>query len=96
MGRSLLMTLLLSAPVALAACSDSQEPSDPSAAATVVFDEKLHDELLGMAKRDQSERTGGPMGEGDEARTGRLKEIIEEHGWPTFDLVGKDGEDAAG
>jgi hypothetical protein len=28
-------------------------------------------------------------------RTARLAEILDEHGWPTFDLVGEDGEDAA-
>ena len=40
-------------------------------------------------------RTGGPDAEGDAARTARLAEILDEHGWPTFDLVGEDGEDAA-
>ncbi|WP_130337598.1 DUF6624 domain-containing protein [Micromonospora kangleipakensis] len=59
------------------------------------FNQALHDELVGMLKRDQAERTGGPQGEGDEARTARLKEIIDEHGWPTVDLVGVDGGDAA-
>ncbi|WP_446217985.1 DUF6624 domain-containing protein [Micromonospora sp. IBHARD004] len=59
------------------------------------FNQALHDELVGMLKRDQAERTGGPQGEGDEARTARLKEIIDGHGWPTVDLVGKDGGDAA-
>ena len=48
-----------------------------------------------MLKRDQNERTGGPLGEGDEARTERLKQIVDRHGWPTYDLVGEDGEDAA-
>ena len=33
--------------------------------------------------------------EGDAARTARLTEILDEHGWPTYDLVGEDGEDAA-
>ena len=48
-----------------------------------------------MLERDQSGRTGGPDAEGDAARTERLKEILAEHGWPTYDLVGEDGEDAA-
>jgi hypothetical protein len=61
----------------------------------VEFNQELHDELLGMLKRDQRERTGGPIDEGDEARTERLKDIIEEYGWPTIDLVGSKGEDAA-
>ena len=58
-------------------------------------DEELRAELLAMFERDQSGRTGGPDDEGDEARTERLKEIVEEHGWPGTDLVGEDGEDAA-
>ncbi|TBN58291.1 hypothetical protein EYE40_13305 [Glaciihabitans arcticus] len=61
----------------------------------VAFDEELHDELLAMLERDQAGRTGGVDNEGDQARTNRLKEILDEHGWPTFDLVGEDGEDAA-
>ena len=61
----------------------------------VAFDQELHDELLAMLERDQAGRTGGVDNEGDQARTNRLKEILDEHGWPTFDLVGEDGEDAA-
>ena len=38
---------------------------------------------------------GGGSLDGDTERTERLKEIIEEHGWPTTDLVGEDGEEAA-
>jgi hypothetical protein len=59
------------------------------------FDPALHDELIAMLERDQSGRTGGPDPEGDAARIARLQEILAEHGWPTFDLVGEDGEDAA-
>lgn len=59
------------------------------------FDQALHDELMAMFDRDQSGRMGGRDNEGDDARTARLKEIIEEHGWPGTDLVGDDGEDAA-
>ncbi len=59
------------------------------------FDQALHDELIAMLGRDQGGRTGGPDPEGDAARTARLAEILDEHGWPTYDLVGEDGEDAA-
>ncbi len=59
------------------------------------FDQELHDELLAMLGRDQSGRAGGPDAEGDAARTERLAEILDVHGWPTYDLVGEDGEDAA-
>lgn len=59
------------------------------------LDEELRAELVAMFERDQAGRTGGRDDEGDDARTARLKEIIEEHGWPGTDLVGDDGEDAA-
>lgn len=65
-------------------------------AADVAFDQALHDELIAMLERDQAGRTGtGPDDEGDAARTERLREMLAEHGWPSFDLVGEDGEDAA-
>jgi hypothetical protein len=66
-----------------------------TAARPAGFDQGLHDELVAMLARDQSGRTGGPDAEGDAARTARLAEILDEHGWPTYDLVGEDGEDAA-
>ncbi len=110
MGRPNLGVPLLVVPVLLLSLSGCTAASPgartPSAAPSesgmttpgagpVEFDQKLHDELVAMAERDQDERTGGPQGEGDAARTARLKEIVETHGWPTFDLVGEDGEDAA-
>lgn len=62
----------------------------------VEFDQTLHDEIIAMFERDMAGRLGtGPDDEGDEVRTARLAEIIAEQGWPTFDLVGEDGEDAA-
>jgi hypothetical protein len=73
-------------PTAAAAPEPSRAPS---------FDQALHDELLAMLERDQSGRTGGPDAEGDAVRTARLAEILSEHGWPGYDLVGEDGEDAA-
>jgi hypothetical protein len=59
------------------------------------YDAELHDELIAMLERDQAGRTGGTDDEGDVTRTERLKHVIAEHGWPGFDLVGEDGEDAA-
>ena len=59
------------------------------------FDQALHDELLAMLDRDQAGRAGAADPEGDQARTRRLAEILDQHGWPTYDLVGEDGEDAA-
>jgi hypothetical protein len=56
-----------------------------------------------MMAADQLERTGGGgLPEGtplppsqDYVRAVRLEEIIGEHGWPTFAMVGKDGSTAA-
>lgn len=59
------------------------------------FNEELHDELAALLERDQIDSMGGSSGESFQARTNRLREIIEEFGWPTITLVGKDGEDAA-
>ena len=67
----------------------------PGPSAGPTFDQALHDELVAMAKRDQAGRSGGEDLEGDLARTGRLQQIITGHGWPTTDLVGRDGADAA-
>ncbi len=85
--------------VVLAGCTDSPSTTparDPStertATSTVVqFDQALHEELVAMARRDQA----GSGGETADERIERLKEIIDEHGWPTLDLVRKEGEDAA-
>jgi hypothetical protein len=95
--RRLLIAVLL----LLAGCTE--EPPDreaaPSSTSTPsrgpLFDEELHDELMGMFERDQAGRTGGDDHEGDVVRSLRLAEILDEHGWPTYDLVGEDGEDAA-
>ncbi|GAA1423902.1 DUF6624 domain-containing protein [Agrococcus citreus] len=88
-----------SASATASATSTAPDPDCPAPtppAAGVAFDEQLHDELLAMLERDQAGRLGtGPDDEGDAARTERLAAIIEQHGWPTFDLVGEDGEDAA-
>jgi hypothetical protein len=73
----------------------SPEASAPPSSPPVEFNPALHDEMIAMLERDQAGRLGGTDAEGDVARTERLKEIIDEFGWPTFDLVGDDGEDAA-
>ena len=95
--------LLLAVLLLLVGCSGGDgEPAATSGATAAEtsprsagFDQALHDELIAMLERDQSGRTGGSDAEGDTARTERMKEILAEHGWPTFDLVGEDGEDAA-
>jgi uncharacterized protein DUF6624 len=55
----------------------------------------LRQELLEMQDADQAERTGEVAANNDAARTARLAEIIDEHGWPTPALVGEDGASAA-
>ena len=92
--RSWVVAVLL---LALVGCSGDGGDSEGSAAspsAEVSLDPELRDELVAMLAEDQEERTGGGTIE-DEPRTARLKEIIEEHGWPGYDLVGEEGEEAA-
>ena len=98
---------LLGAALLLAGCA-AEEPREPAASSSAAtssaatatpvppgFDQELHDELLAMLERDQSGRTGGADPEGDAARTARLAEILDAHGWPGWDLVGEDGSEAA-
>ena len=91
--RSALLLVLL---LALVGCSgdggDAGAEQSPSAGLTL--DPELRDELVAMMEQDQRERTGQGTID-DTERTDRLKEIIAEHGWPTYDLVGKKGEEAA-
>jgi hypothetical protein len=96
-------TLLLVAVLVLGACGgeDDARPGDGTASsdATSAADgatpnPALRKELLEMARQDQVERTGGG-GIDDEPRIARLKEIIAEHGWPTYDMVGRKAADAA-
>lgn len=72
--------------VATASCNSEPE---------VELNPNLQAELVDLQAADQAERTGEVGGDGDSARTRRLAEIIEEHGWPTQSLVGKDGATAA-
>ncbi len=61
----------------------------------VELNAELQAELVEMMDADQAERTGQVAGNGDRARTERLAEIIDEHGWPIRSLVGTDGATAA-
>lgn len=92
--------------LAVTSCSSSGSPTAstraPAPAPTVVehvradaIDEALRTELLGMQERDQAERLEGADTEGDQARTDRLAQIVDDSGWPGISLVGEDGEDAA-
>jgi hypothetical protein len=92
-------TALLTAALLLGACtggtgSDRLPTAEPGVPVATQLDEELREELLTMAEQDQGERTSGATLT-DEQRTDRLREIVDEHGWPTYDLVGEEGEDAA-
>jgi hypothetical protein len=70
-------------------------------------DAKLRRELLALAKVDSDARMAAieskfkdqkamaKVRELDRISTARLKEIVAQHGWPGFHLVGKDGANAA-
>lgn len=86
--------------VAGTGCGGDDDGTDaPEAAAgdgAPVGDPELRQELVDMQETDQADRTGAPVEEwDDDARTARLAEIIDEHGWPTRSLVGDDGATAA-
>ncbi len=73
------------------------------------IDEELRAELLAMMAEDQAVRTGvAPPGDDrtpeelaaawnsvDRANADRMEEILDEHGWPGWSLVGEDGALAA-
>ena len=72
----------------------------------VAADEQLRAELREMFRVDQDLRKRAmdgrddrdlwaQVGEADERNTARMKQIIEEHGWPGRTLVGEDGANAA-
>jgi hypothetical protein len=98
MARQPAMIAALCLTAALGACGGDGDEDDPSAAEDaprVEQDAQLRRELLDMMEADQAERTGESTANNDELRTDRLREIIDEHGWPTFDLVDRDGATAA-
>ena len=62
---------------------------------STILDPELRRELLEMMAEDQAEQTGQVSTNNYTARTERLAEILDEHGWPSHDLVGEDGSTAA-
>ncbi len=68
----------------------------------VLFNDSLRQELLRMAEADQRIRTDALRAtnfhgvlEVDARHLHRLKQIVEQHGWPGRSLVGEDGSHAA-
>ncbi|HEV3048969.1 MAG TPA: DUF6624 domain-containing protein [Longimicrobium sp.] len=88
----------------LTACAHMPSPAD-----TVAADPALRRELLAMVAADQADReftrtmgASAPpdslvrrMTANDSARTGRLRQIVRERGWPRAGDVGWDGANAA-
>ncbi len=103
MRRSPLLAVLAAGVLALSACAGSPagapstSPSHDILVHTIAeqVDEELRDELLQLLEDDQAERLEGADFGGDAPRTERLAEIIDEHGWPGYSLVGEEAEDAA-
>lgn len=83
-----LLTCLITALLLATACGDAA-PADP----------RLRAELLEMLRLDQEVRTpDADQADWDRierANTERMRQILDEHGWPGYELVGEDGEDAA-
>ena len=103
MNRIVLIVPLTCA--ALLASIAQAQPADPAN----VGNPALREELLKMAQLDQEVRqfvygsrgqqpdsaTVARMNSVDAAHIKRLKEIVEQYGWPDYDLVGQDGAGAA-
>lgn len=93
--------LALSACTGAPAAAPSVSPTPTATEDAIVhevadaLDPALRDELLQLLEEDQAERLEGADFGGDGPRTERLAEIIDEHGWPGYSLVGEEAEDAA-
>ena len=73
-----------------------EAPDESGAGEGDVAEPEVRDELLAMMAEDQDERlNGGGSVATDRERTERLQEIVDEHGWPTLSMVGKEGATAA-
>jgi hypothetical protein len=84
---------LLAAAILLTACATTRKPA---------FNEGLRQELLAMRDADQRIRRDAMQAtnfhgilEVDGRHLGRMKEIVEQYGWPGRSLVGEDGANAA-
>jgi hypothetical protein len=103
-GMGALVALVLVIAIGAATWSGSDDEGDDRGAGSEgsadadgaeVAEPELRTELLVMKDADQAERLGEVAANGDSDRTERLREILDEHGWPTHDLVGEDGSTAA-
>jgi hypothetical protein len=75
--------------------TDADGASESAAPRPAVTEPELRAELVELLDADQAERTGEVTANNDRARTERLKEIIDEYGWPTVAQVGAEGATAA-
>jgi hypothetical protein len=90
------------ASVEVTTSTTAARPATPASTVAGWTHDELRVELLEMMRQDQLERTGDGLPPGtplppiqDYARATRLDEIVDEIGWPTFDMVGHDGATAA-
>lgn len=76
--------------------SDATEPGTaPEPDEAEVEHVELRAELEEMLAEDQAERMDASAAINDRARAERLREIVDEYGWPTFSLVGESAATAA-
>jgi len=86
-GTPVATEIASSTPLATESASpDTAVPMTPS---------ELRAELVEMLEEDQAERTGNAAVWHDRERAERLAEIVNEHGWPGYSLVGEEGATAA-
>jgi len=97
--------LAITAAMLLGACGDADRP--PSELAPEPWTPTLADELRAMGTVDQEVRAGfgpesvadtafmGRMARADSAHSRRLRELVEEHGWPRSSEVGPEAAEAA-
>ena len=84
------------APATTSVAPAAPTTAPPAAAPDVDISEPaLRDELLAMMDEDQAEQLGEVATDNYAGRTARLTEILDEYGWPGFDMVGPDGSTAA-
>ena len=102
MRRTTQLLIAIALAASAAGCDRTTQPLPPDGP-TAQEVTALRDELLQIGRDDQMERTGYPsLPPGtklppaqDYVRAVRLNSIIDEHGWPTYELVGEQAASAA-
>ncbi len=105
MSKSLTISVIFFILFGIVACSQLSMFNDDK---SMSFNQQLHNELLAMMKEDQRVLQelidNGELGTVEyhprmkaihEKNNARIKEIINQYGWPGFSLVGKEGSKSA-